>query len=118
MRTLFNELLQFSPPVDLDESEEAYELSVDLPGLSKDDIKLELKDGQLVVSGERKAEKEEEGKTRHVTERYYGSFSRVFLLPPNVDADRVDAKFDSGVLKISVAKSESSKPRQIPIKAA
>lgn len=107
---------QFSPPCDVYEDDQQYTLSFDLPGMKKDEIRIEVRDNQLAVSGERKHEHEEEGKGRYTHERYYGSFLRSFALPSQVNPDQVKANYENGVLQISLPKSEVSKGRQIPIR--
>ena len=94
-------------------------LRADLPGMGEDDIKIELEDGTLTVSGERKAEHEDrksEGYYR--VERAFGAFSRSLTLPKGVDAEAVTAKFDSGVLEVRIPKPEERKPRRIEISGA
>lgn len=103
---------EFIPAAEIDETDTHYLLSFDLPGVKKEDLKLDLRNNQLTVSGERK----EEFKGRGARERYYGSFSRSFILPSGVNADQVEAHFESGVLQIELPKSEPSKAKEIPIK--
>ncbi len=106
----------FQPATDLDETEDHYEVSMDLPGIPKDSVKIELHNGTLTVSGERKYEnkgKDKEG--GRFIERSYGHFRREFSLPKTVDADRVEAEFNDGVLKIFIPKTEVAKPKQIKI---
>ena len=105
----------FAPKCDIEETASAYKLTFDLPGLKKEDVKIELVDRQIVVSGERKSEREEEGKLRHLSERVYGAFQRVFTLPAVVEADRVEAKFEHGVLEIVVPKVEEARPKLVRI---
>lgn len=118
MRSPKGELAGFpvNPSCEVTETKSEYQVKVDLPGVQKDQIKIDLHDGVLTISGERKEERKEDDKKRHFTECYYGSFSRSFSFPIKVDSERVDAKFDSGVLTISVPKTESSRARQISIK--
>lgn len=106
----------FSPSCEVTENKEQYLLKFDLPGLTKDQIKVELHDNRLTVSGERKSEKKEETAKRHFSEVSYGSFLRTFTFPTPVDAERVEAKYDNGVLNLSIAKSDLAKIRQINIK--
>jgi len=107
----------FSPLSDIEETDNQYLLSVDLPGLKKEDVKIEVRDRQLIVSGERKSENREEAKGRVSTERWYGSFVRSFMLPDGINADKVEADFEDGVLKLKVPKTVSSTVKQIPIKS-
>ena len=106
----------FTPTVDLQEKKDSYLVSMDLPGLHDKDIKIDVKDGRLSVSGERRRlEREEEGLFRRF-ERSYGRFERTFALPQDVDQDKIQAHFESGVLEILIPKAEVTKPRSIEIK--
>lgn len=106
----------FSPLCEVSEDKGAYFFKFDLPGLTKDQVKIEIHDNQLTVTGERREETKEASKRYHFSEVSYGSFVRSFTLPSNISAERVEARFESGVLSISVAKSEAATPRQINIK--
>ena len=103
------------PAMDLVESGEHFVLRADLPGMSEEDIEIELEDGTLTVSGERRAEHEERQEGFHRVERSFGAFSRSLTLPKGVDADAVSASFDRGVLEIRIPKPEARKPRRISI---
>lgn len=98
--------LPLKPEVDIHESEKQYEIAVEIPGVEGDDVKLELVDGALVVSGEKKHRKEDKGEHYHTIERSYGAFRRVLSLPLDVDEDGIDAKFRNGVLTIIVPRKE------------
>lgn len=102
----------FTPLCDCDETDTHYLLNFDLPGVKKDEVKIDLKDNQLSVSGERKSE----SKSKQGRERFYGSFYRSFTLPSNIDADKIEANFENGVLQVSIPKTEVSPGKQIPIK--
>lgn len=102
------------PACDYDESEKEFRFNMDLPGVPKEDVKIELHDNQLTVRGERKEEKRAEG-ARGAMERYYGAFERSFTLPGTVDPDRVSADYKDGVLTIVVPKSAASQPKLIKI---
>ena len=103
------------PAVDVLESKDGYILRAELPGMKREDIKVEVKDGNLVLSGERKAEKLAEGvEYRHV-ERVAAEFWRTFSLPETVKQDGIEATYKDGVLEIRVPKAEEAKPRQIDI---
>ena len=109
----------FSPTCEISENKNAYLLKFDLPGLQKDQIKLDLHDNRLTVSGERKEERKEEDKEhrKHFSEVYYGSFMRSFTFPQDVDAERVEAKYENGVLTVNVAKTlGQQRSRQIPVR--
>jgi HSP20 family protein len=109
---------RFAPPVDVVETPEAMEVTMELPGMKPEDVKVELKEGRLYISGEKKEEREEEGKHFHRMERRLGEFHRVLPLPATVDAENVRATFDKGLLKVTVAKTEEAKPKAIPVTAA
>src|SRR5262249_44386841 len=87
-----------APAVDVVEKDKSYEITAELPGMDKSDIELMLADGVLTIRGEKKEEKEQKEKDRHVSERRFGSFQRSFRVPDSVDADRIDANFQNGVL--------------------
>jgi HSP20 family protein len=107
----------FTPKVDVVETENEFEVTVDLPGMKREDVHVEVKDGDLWISGTRAEEKEEKGKTYHRVERRYGEFRRVFPLPTTVDGDKMVAKYDNGVLRITAPKMEEAKPKRIEVKA-
>ena len=108
-------LRRWVPAMDLVESGDHFVLRADLPGMSEEDIEIELEDGTLTVSGERKAEHEVNKDGYHRIERAFGSFSRSLTLPEGIDADAVSARFDRGVLEIRIPKPEARKPRRISI---
>jgi HSP20 family protein len=103
------------PAMDLVETDDSFVLRADLPGMTQEDVKIELEENVLTVSGERKSQHEIKQEGYHRVERAFGSFSRSLTLPKGVDADAVTAKFDNGVLEISVPKPEERKPRRIEI---
>ncbi len=88
--------------MDLAETKEGLELTVEVPGLEEKDVHVSVSDGHLSVSGEKRFEKEEKDKTYHFVERGYGSFSRAIALPPGVKADDIKATLSKGVLKVTV----------------
>lgn len=103
------------PAMDLLETDDHYVLRADLPGASEEDVKVEIEDRVLTVSGERKAERDETREGYHLLERSYGSFARKLMLPKGVDAEKVAATFDRGVLEVRIPKPEASKPRRVSI---
>lgn len=105
----------FSPSCEIAEEGNNYVLTFDLPGVTKDQVKVETDNDQLTVSAERKEEKKTESKKKYLSEVYYGSYSRTFTLPGPIDEKKIDAKFDNGVLKVTVPKTESTKTKQIPV---
>ncbi len=105
----------FMPSVDVSETETQFEVSVELPGLKKEDISVDLEKGRLTISGERKFENKEEGKNFHRVETQYGKFSRSFYLPDSIDESSISAKYDAGILSITINKSEEEAKKQIEI---
>lgn len=101
--------------LDLSETDEAFRARVDLPGVESDDINVQVNGNVLTVSGERKEEKEEKGRTYHRTERIFGSFARSVTLPCEVKEDQVTANLEGGVLTIELPKAEKAKPRKVKI---
>ncbi|MDQ6999606.1 MAG: Hsp20/alpha crystallin family protein [Mariprofundus sp.] len=110
-----SETEQWAPRVDIRETDDALLVQAELPGIDKKDIHLEVKDGVLTLSGERRYEKEVKEENVHRVERAYGKFSRSFSLPTNVDADKVSANMKDGVLEVRLPKRESAKPKAIAI---
>jgi HSP20 family protein len=105
------------PAMDLLEEGENLVLRADLPGLTHDDVSIEIKDGVLTVSGERKAEHEEKVDGFYRVERAYGGFSRSLTLPDGIDTEKVSAEFENGVLEVTVPKPEERKPHRVEIGA-
>jgi HSP20 family protein len=103
------------PAMDLVESETDFVLRADLPGLKEEDVVIEVKDNVLTISGERQAERGQTDEGYYRVERAFGSFSRSLTLPEGVDADQVNAEFDSGVLEVRIPKPEERKPRRVQI---
>ena len=105
----------WSPSTDLAETDDDYRLRLDVPGMSADDISINLQNRTLTVSGERTSERTEEGEDAVRVERAFGTFHRTFTLPNAVDADNIEATYDGGVLTIHVPKTKESTRRQIEI---
>lgn len=101
----------WTPRMDVSETDEHIEVKAELPGLEKKDIDISLERDALIIKGEKKHEKEEEGKTFHCIERSYGSFYRALRLPTEVDPARIDAKFNNGVLTITLPKTEEARKK-------
>lgn len=104
-------------PLDITESDDRYTVTVELPGVAKDDVTVDVQDRVVSIRGEKKSEREEKKEKSHWIERSYGSFSRSFTLPANAQADRVRASFKNGVLTIEIPKAEEKKPKVISIKS-
>ena len=105
------------PPMDLVEAEDHFLLKADLPGMGEDDVSIEVQDGTLTISGERKAEHESRERGWYRIERSFGSFNRSLTLPDRVDPDGISASFNRGVLEVRIPKPEEHKPRRVEIKA-
>ncbi len=106
----------FNPSCEVTENSNFYKMKFDLPGVPKDKINIDLHDNYLTVSGERTNElKQDEGK-KHFSEVFYGQFTRSFSFPTQVDPEKVEAKFENGVLTVQVPKQSKSQARQVPIK--
>jgi HSP20 family protein len=110
------EMAQWTPRVNVAETDQAYEVTVDLPGLKLEEIDVELRHGDLWITGQRTEQHEEKGKTWHRVERHYGQFRRVVRLGDDVNPEHVDAEYKDGVLKVSVAKSEQARTKKIEVK--
>jgi HSP20 family protein len=102
--------------VDVAETEEAYLIKAELPGMNPEEIEVTLKDKTLTLKGEKTTESKREGETWHVVERAHGAFQRTFTFPENVDAGSVSAKSDNGLLTIEVKKVPDAQPHRITIK--
>jgi len=105
----------FAPPVDVYEDEHNVSLKIEVPGIDEKDIDVRIENNVLSVHGERKFEKEEKEENYRRVERQYGSFTRTFTLPTTVDAEKVSANYDKGVLKIVLPKKAEAKPKQIKV---
>ena len=111
------ELTKFTPSVDISETDKEYEIKVEVPGMQKDDFNVEVENGSIKVSGERKWEEEDKDKTYHRVESQYGSFVRTFGLPDDVNEENIEAHYDNGVLRIKLPKDEQkSSSKRVNIK--
>ena len=108
-------LRRWIPAMDLVETEDHFVLRADLPGLSEEDVKIEVEDNVLTISGERKAEHEDASEGYYRVERAFGAFSRSLTLPEGVDAEAIRRASTSGVLEVRIPKPEQRKPRKIEI---
>ncbi len=106
---------RIQPRMDLEESSVQYNLRLELPGLSKEDVQISFEDNMLVISGEKKEPVRQKENRYHYSEIIYGKFSRSIKVPANVESDKISASFDNGVLTVVIPKSEQAKPRQISI---
>ena len=105
----------WAPAVDIFETTESYVVKAELPGISKEDVQITVENNVLTLKGERRFEKDETKENYHRIERTYGAFARSFTLPTRVDHEGVQAKFDNGVLTITVPKAAEAKPKRIEI---
>jgi HSP20 family protein len=104
------------PVADISETDQEYLVKAELPGINKEDVRIELQDGVLTISGERKVEKEQKAENQLRVERFYGSFSRSFALPDNIDTSKLRAESKDGVLLVHIPKQAASEAQ--PIKVA
>ncbi|WP_456432237.1 Hsp20/alpha crystallin family protein [Nitratifractor sp.] len=110
--------VDFAPAVNTREADDAYYIEVDLPGVKKEDISIDVKDNVLTISGERKIEEERKGDDFYRVESVYGKFERSFTLPEDVDADKIEAEAKDGVLTVRIPKAQvvEKAPKKIEIK--
>jgi HSP20 family protein len=107
----------WNPAVEVFESEGKLNFSIEVPGLDKDHVKIDVEDGYLTISGERETESEE-GKDYFRRERFYGKFTRTFRLPEYADVEKIEAALKDGILSISIPRKEEAKPKQIEVKVS
>ena len=105
------------PALDVRESQDRFDVTVDLPGLEPDDVNVTFEDGMLSISGKREFSAEDRGETWHRIERSFGTFARSMRLPQTADTERIEATFDKGVLTVLVPKTEQAKPRTIEVRS-
>jgi HSP20 family protein len=103
------------PAIDLVEEGDSYVVRADVPGVSEEDVKVEVQDGVLTISGERSSQTEDKQEGSYRLERTYGSFSRSLRLPEGVDADAIEARYDAGVLELSIPKPAAPQPHRVTI---
>ncbi|MEX0778142.1 MAG: Hsp20/alpha crystallin family protein [Balneolales bacterium] len=106
----------FTPSTDIAEDEKQFIIQLAIPGINKDDIDININNRTLTISGERRHKKEDKSVKYHLIESRFGKFERSFTLPDNVELDSVDAKYEDGLLKVSVQKSENKQIKQIKVK--
>jgi HSP20 family protein len=107
---------RWMPALDVTETKDAYQIDVEVPGLRPEDINVTVDQGMLTVQGERRSEEEKGDRSYHRVERRYGSFRRSISLPRDVDASKVKANYDSGVLRLTVPKTAGSQAKRIEVK--
>lgn len=107
---------EWAPAVDIIEDEKDYLIKVELPEVPKEQVRVTVENGTLTISGERKVEQDEKNRKYHRVERFYGRFVRSFSIPDDADDSKVNAEYKEGVLRVRLAKSEKSRPKQIEVK--
>lgn len=121
MDEFFNEAVAnrsstFTPNINISETEDHFSIEVEIPGMKKDDINLNVENRTLAISGERKQKSEEDGRRFHRVETHYGAFNRSFQLPEHVDEDSIEATYENGVLSVKMDKREEKLKKKIAIK--
>ena len=111
-----NQQDKFVPSLDVAETGEAFEVSLDLPGVKPEEVKVEMHDGKLLISGERKSRTDSKDKNYHRVERTSGSFYRMISLPVDVNVDQIDARYEHGVLHVTLPKVAKQQPKKIEIR--
>jgi len=116
LRPSYASTVNFQPSCDINEGKDHYLVSFDMPGVRKEDIKIEVQGNNLVISGERQREvKEQDGDATLYHERAYGKFERTFVMPTSINAEKIEAHYENGVLNVALPKAESAKGRTIQI---
>lgn len=119
LRPTLAKTVNFQPSCDINECKDHYLVTLDIPGVKKEDIKIEVTGNNLVISGERQREvKQQDGNAPLYHERTYGKFERTFVMPTSVNTEKIEAHYENGVLNIALPKAESSKGRTIQIQTS
>jgi len=105
--------IMLTPNIDIKETDENYVVSVEVPGVAKEDVDIRIDGDALIIRGEKKQEKKEDNENYHCVERHYGSFERMLTIPKDANADNIDAKFKDGVLTINIKRQAKSVPREV-----
>jgi HSP20 family protein len=105
-----------NPEADVVETEDHIQVTVELPGMKPEEINIDLENNVLTIAGEKHEEREEKNNTWHLSERRYGSFSRSFVLPRDVEQDKISAHFENGILRVRIPKSEKARRRKIEVR--
>jgi HSP20 family protein len=108
--------IEFMPPIDMTETPDAVVLTVEVPGITREDLQVSIENGILTLRGQKREEEREEGEQWHRFERRYGRFERHLRLPEYVDPERVEARYENGVLRLQLPKTKEGKERRIEIK--
>jgi HSP20 family protein len=115
LHRLFESSQAWAPALDVHEDKDKFTVTLELPGLKREDINVQIEEDSLVITGERKEETVGEGTEVHRRERFYGKFSRTLTLPVAVAADQVKANYKDGVLSVTLPKAEEAKPKSIDV---
>jgi len=107
----------WNPRVDMKDKKDEFIITAEVPGMTENDIKITIKENQLVISGEKKVEEDHDEESYHCCERTYGKFERVLLLPTEINTEKAEAKVKDGILAIKLPKAEKVKPKEITISA-
>jgi len=113
---IVNRTSTFTPNINISETEDQFSIEVEIPGMKKEDININVENNTLTISGERKQKTEEDGRRYHRVETNYGAFQRSFQLPDHIDDDSIEASYENGLLQITMGKSEEKLKKQIAIK--
>ncbi|MBW6508946.1 MAG: Hsp20/alpha crystallin family protein [Desulfuromonadales bacterium] len=105
----------WAPRVDISETDTGFTIKADIPGVKREDVKISIEDRVLSIRGESRQEKEDKSEKMHRVERFYGSFSRSFTLPENIDIEKIDASFKDGLLNLVIPKIEVVKPKSVEV---
>jgi HSP20 family protein len=105
-------------PTDVSEDESSLQISMELPGVESDDVRLSLENNILTIRGEKRQRSEENNERIHRFERTYGMFERTFALPNTVDPDKIEARYENGILLVRIPKAERARPREIPVNSS
>jgi HSP20 family protein len=105
-------------PTDVSEDADGIQIAMELPGVEPDDVRLSLENNILSIRGEKKHQSEQQNERAHRIERTYGTFERTFVLPSTVDPEKIEARYENGVLLVTIPKAERAKPREIRVKSS
>lgn len=110
-----NALKTLMPSADIVERDGDFNITIELPGVDKKDVRISVQNNVLTVKGEKRKQNEKKGENYHRVERSYGLFQRSFTLPSSVDSEKIDAAYDNGILSVSIPKLEEAKPKEIQV---
>lgn len=111
----FNPALTWSPSIEVSQDDKGITVRAELPGIDPKDISLTIEDHHMSLKGEKKSEKKDKDENDHWTERFYGTFSRTFHLPENIEKEKIKARLKNGILEVTLPKRAEAKPKKIPV---